>query len=128
MSTAREQMKMIDEKLARIRAEINRLKAQEEILLELKANAAGVPSPSAPRRRSPAIKPLVLEIMARAGFTGATTADVDKEVREKVPTVAKDTVGSILSRLKADGALTYDGDRYYEKRYTPTGGGLRAVS
>lgn len=131
MTTAREQMKMIDEKLDRIRGEIARLKAQEEVLLELKALATGDPSPSAPRKRSPAIKPLVLDIMARAGFTGATSAEVDKEVREKIPTVARDTVGSILSRLKSDGALTYEGDRYYEKRFTPgptQGEGLRAVN
>ena len=130
MTTAREQMKMIDEKLERIRAEIARLKAQEEVLLELKAHASGEP-PATPRKRSPNIKPLVLDIMSRAGWAGATSSDVDKEVREKVPTVAKDTVGSILSRLKSDGALTYDGERYYEKRFTPApnqGGGLRAVS
>lgn len=131
MTTAREQMKMIDEKIDRIESEIGRLNAQLEVLLELKAEANGEPSPSAPRRRSAKIKPLVLDIMARAGFAGATTADVDREVREKVPTVAKDTVGSILSRLKGDGALTYDGERYYEKRFTPApteGGGLRVVT
>jgi hypothetical protein len=129
MTTAREQMRMIDEKIERIKGEIARLNAQLEVLLELKADANGEPPPSAPRKRSPKIKPLVLDIMSRAGFAGATTADVDREVREKVPTVAKDTVGSILSRLKADGALTYDGERYFEKRFTPDGGGgLRAVS
>ena len=129
MSTAREQMKMIEGELARIRAEIEKLKAQEEVLLRLQGQMSGEPVVPV-RKRSPNIKPLVLDIMARAGCTGATTSDVDKEVREKVPTVAKDTVGSILSRLKSDGALTYDGERYYEKRFTPTpsqGGGLRAV-
>jgi hypothetical protein len=131
MTTAREQMKMIEGELARVRAEIDKLKAQEEVLLKLRGQMGGDPAPSAPRKRSPAIKPLVLDIMSRAGFTGATTAEVDKEVKAKVPTVAKDTVGSILSRLKSDGALTYDGERYYEKRFTPRpteGGGLRAVS
>jgi len=130
MASVKEQRKMIDEKLERIRGEIARLKAQEEILLELKAQANGETPPS-PRKRSPNIKPLILDIMASVGFTGATTAEVDKLVREKVPTVAKDSVGSILSRLKSAGALTYDGERYYEKRFTPApphGGGLRAVS
>ena len=130
MTTMREQMRMIDEKLARIRAEIARLKAQEEVLLELKAQSTGDRQPAAARKRSPNIKPLVLDLMSKAGFTGATSAEVDFAVRQRVPTVAKDTVGSILSRLKADGALTYDGERYYEKRFTPAptqGGGLRAV-
>jgi hypothetical protein len=129
MSTAKEQKAMIEGELGRVRAEMEKLKAQEELLLRLLAHANGEPGPESPRKRSPSIKPLVLDIMARAGFTGATTAEVDKEVREKVPTVAKDTVGSILSRLKSDGALTYDGERYYEKRFTPQdGGGLRVVN
>jgi hypothetical protein len=131
MTTAKEQKMIIEGELTRIRSEIDKLKAQEEVLLKILAQANGEPGPSAPRKRSPSIKPLVLDIMARAGFTGATTAEVDKEVREKVPSVAKDTVGSILSRLKSDGALTYDGERYYEKRFAPDppqGGSLRAVS
>jgi hypothetical protein len=33
--------------------------------------------------------------------------------------VAKDTVGSVLSRLKSDGALVYVGERYYEKGQEP---------
>jgi hypothetical protein len=130
MTTAREQMNTIKGKLATIRAEIARLKAQEEVLVELIGQEAGEAPPPA-RKRSPNIKPLVLDLMHRAGFTGATSAEVDYAVRQRVPTVAKDTVGSILSRLKADGALTYDGERYYEKQFTPApthGGGLRAVS
>jgi hypothetical protein len=116
-------------KLALIRAEIARLKAQEEILVELIGEELVTPPPAAGRKRSPNIKPLVLDLMHRAGFTGATSAEVDEAVRRRVPTVAKDTVGSVLSRLKADGALTYDGVRYYEKRFAPQdGGGLRAVS
>lgn len=128
MTTVREQSKMIKDELARIRAEIEKLTAQEEVLLKILAQSEDGPTPAAPRRRSPNIKPLVLDLMSKAGFTGATSAEVDFSVRQRVPTVAKDTVGSILSRLKADGALTYDGERYYEKRFTPPpGGGLRAV-
>lgn len=131
MTTAREQMKMIEGELARIRSEIEKLRAQEEVLMKLQAQCGGEPAPSAPRKRSPNIKPLVLDLMSKAGFAGATTAEVDFAVRQRVPSVAKDTVGSVLSRLKSDGALTYDGERYYEKRFAPspsTGGGLRAVS
>lgn len=131
MTTAKEQKMMIEGELTRIRADIEKLRAQEEVLLKILAQANGeVPNP--PRKRSANIKPLVLDIMADAGFAGATTAEVDKLVRDKVPTVARDSVGSILSRLKSAGALTYDGERYYEKRFTPAsptqGGGLRAVS
>ena len=119
MTTAREQMNNMKGKLATIRAEISRLQAQEEVLVELIGQDNGEPPPNRSRKRSANIKPLVLDLMHRAGFTGATSAEVDKAVRERVPTVAKDTVGSVLSRLKSDGALTYDGERYYEKQFTP---------
>lgn len=133
MTTAKEQTKMIEGELARVRAEIERLKAQEEVLAALHAKMTGGSVVSTmPRKRSPAIKPLVLDIMQGAGFTGATSGEVDEAVRRTVPGVAKDTVGSILSRLKGDGALTYDGDRYYVKQFTPKpapfDGGLRAVN
>lgn len=129
---AKDQRDMIDAELSRIRAEIERLKAQEEILLGLRAKINGEASPVA-RKRSPNIKPLVLDIMHQVGFTGATSAEVDEIVRCKVPTVAKDTVGSVLSRLKSDGALTFDGERYYERQFAPKPeapfeGPLRAVN
>lgn len=129
---AKEQVQMIDAELARIRADIERLRAQEEALVNLKSKFTGEPSPKGPRKRSPNIKPLVLDIMHRVGFTGATTAEVDTMVRQTVPTVANDTVGSVLSRLKSAGALVFDGVRYYEKQFAPKPSGpfesgLRAV-
>ena len=129
MATAKEQQAMMQAKLDEIRKQIETLRAQEELLLEL----LGEDKPKKPtRRRSPAIKPLVLDYMAYAGDAGATSREVDDAVRAQVPSVATDTVGSILSRLKADGALVYDGERYYEKKFAPRNdpfdGGLRAVN
>ena len=121
MATARDQMKALDAKLERIQAEIQRLKAAEQALLELRAEITGdAPEViSKPRKRSPSVKPVVLDIMSHAGASGATTQEVEQRVREIVPTVAKDTVASVLSRLKSDGALVYEGERYYEKRHAP---------
>ena len=102
---AREKMKNVEAELARIRADRDKLDAQEEVLLKLLANWSGEPAPKEPRRRSAPIKPVVLDIMAEVGFTGATTAEVDAAVKRRVSTVAKDSVGSILSRLKSAGAL-----------------------
>ena len=117
---ASDQMKYIEAELARIRAEKDRLSAQEEVLLKLLGGIRNDGNPVKPTRtRSVPIKPIVLDIMAEVGFTGATTAEVDGAVRKRVPTVAKDSVGSILSRLKSAGALVHDGERYYEKQYAP---------
>lgn len=127
---------MIEAKLRAIRDQIATLQAQERVLVDL-LNEFNGKSPEAPtqrpaRQRSPAIKPLVLEFMARVGTNGATSKEVDEAIRLKVPSVAQDTVGSVLSRLKSDGALVYEGDRYYEKRYAPPPrpfeGSLRAVN
>jgi hypothetical protein len=131
MATAREQMKIVEGELERIRAEIARLRAQEDVLEGVLRKYSGndaPPAEPAARKRSANVKPLVLEIMHQAGFVGRTSAEVDEEVRKTVPTVAKDTVGSLLSRLKADGALSFDGERYYEKQFAPNApAGLRAV-
>lgn len=117
MATSREQIKMIDAELQSIREQIARLKAQEEVLLKLQRGMTGVEETK--RKRAPSVKPLVLDIMSKLGAAGGTSQAVDTFVRMENPQVAKDTVGSVLSRLKADGALVYDGERYYEKRHAP---------
>lgn len=122
-------MKPLDDEIARLDAEIARIQGERVGLLRAKSLLSGDGLPdatSAPRKRSPSIKPLVLDIMSEAGIAGATSADVDALVRAKIPSVAKDTVGSILSRLKGDGALAYVGERYYEKQYAPNSH-LRAI-
>lgn len=122
---------MIEAKLAAIRAQIATLQAQERVLADLLAEMRGE-AVAKTRKRSPSIKPLVIDIMGDVGAAGATSKEVDEAVRLRVPSVANDTVGSVLSRLKSDGALVYDGERYYEKRFAPPArpfdGGLRAVS
>jgi hypothetical protein len=134
MANARDQMKMIDAELERIDADIERLIAQRDVLILLKNKMGGVQEPVAKvRKRSPNVKPLVLDVMAQAGDAGATSNDVDASVRKIIPTVANDTVASVLSRLKSLGALVYVGDRYYEKKFAPQpsspfDGSLRAVS
>lgn len=135
MANAREQMKMIEAELARVRADLEKLRVEEALLLKMQARMNGEPEPSKStgRARSPSVKPLVLDAMREAGDTGATTAEVDEIVRQQVPSVAKDTVGSILSRLKSEGALVYSGERYYEKQFAPKPDspfdrGLRAVN
>lgn len=135
MANAREQMKALEAKLERIEAEIQRLQAAKQALVELRAEINGevLEITSKPRSRSPSVKPVVLDIMTQVGAQGATTQEVEAEVRKAVPTVAKDTVASVLSRLKSDGALVYEGERYFEKRHapvrqTPFESGFRIVS
>lgn len=132
MATARDQMKMLQEELDRVRASIDKLRIEEDTLERMLRRMNGQSGSKRERPRSPSVKPLVLDVMKNAGTRGATSVEVDQLVRRDVPSVAKDTVSSVLSRLKADGALVYEGDRYYEKQFAPepkpaSSIGLRAV-
>ena len=122
MAKESRQMSVIKEQLAIVRADIERLRVKEETLVDLLRELSGEPAPieKRPRMRSPNVKPIVLDYMHEVAQRGASTAEVDEHVKTKIPTVAKETVGSVLSRLKADGALTFDGERYYEKKFSPT--------
>lgn len=122
MNAIGKKMKPLDDEITRIDAEIARLQGTRDGLLRAKALMSGDPQavpPAATRKRSPNIKPLILDLMRNAGPAGATSNQVSSLVKEAVPTVAKDTVGSVLSRLKADGALAFDGERYFDTRFAP---------
>lgn len=120
MSRAREQMKTIDAELERVRAEIERLRLEEGVLMRLRSKMAGEPVEVVqPRKRAASIKPLVIDLIHAAGAEGMASAEVAARVKDRVPDVAKDTVGSVLSRLKSEGAFMYVNERYYEKKFAP---------
>jgi len=114
----------IDDEIARIDAEIERLRVRREAFVDMRAMMAGKESPPSvvpkqPRKRSVNVKPLVLDIMKAAGPNGHTSAEVKEMVKTQIPTVNDDTVASVLSRLRADNALRHDGERYYDVQFAP---------
>ncbi len=121
MGKESKQMSIIKTQLEAVRTQIERLRVKEETLMELLRELAGEPAPieAQPRKRAASVKPHVLDFMREVKERGATTVEVDNAIRTLNPTVAKDTVGSVLSRLKSEGALVYDGERYFEKKYAP---------
>lgn len=122
MAKESRQMSIIKTQLEAVRAQIERLRVKEETLMDLLRELAGEPAMQAERparKRAPSVKPHVLDFMREVGERGATTLEVDDAIRALNPTVAKDTVGSVLSRLKSEGALVYDGERYFEKKFAP---------
>lgn len=132
MARESKQMSIIKTQLDAVRAQIERLRVKEETLMELLRELYGDPVPvqTVTRKRAPSVKPHVLDFMRKVAERGATSAEVDEAIRASNPSVAKDTVGSVLSRLKSEGALVYDGDRYFDKKYAPVrpfDGALRAV-
>ena len=119
----RKEMRAVEDEIRRLEEAIANLRIELGAIQRLRATMAGdtpPPPPESPtRRRASNVKPLILDLMAHAGTAGETGARIAEKVRERVPTVAKDTPGSVLSRLKADGALVYDGERYYDVRFAP---------
>ena len=126
--------KWIEAEIGKINAQIDRLTARREAFEDMLKQISGIdmqsqspPLAETVRKRATNVKPLILDIMTAVGAAGATTMEVDERVREKVPTVAHGTVGAVLSRLKGEGALAYDGDRYYIAQLAPVRPQLRVA-
>ena len=116
-------MKKLDEQIAMIDRQIQELQFKRLGLLEFKSSLSGEPETAVVKKRATNVKPMVLDIMRVAGAQGATSAEVYDLARRLNPIIGRETISSVLSRLKADGALTYSGERYYEKQATPPSGG-----
>ncbi len=65
------------------------------------------------------VKSAVLNFAFEASGDGVTTEEMRDAVERAIPEVAKDTVRSVLSRLKSDGALAFVRGRYYVKEFAP---------
>ena len=118
MATAKETMATIEKQLAGIRLQIEHLRIEEAAIIRLIETLSGQPAISAPRRRIPNVKQFVLQIMESFGASGAASTEVYQIAKKRHSDISRDTVSSVLSRLKAAEALTYDGERYYDARFT----------
>lgn len=96
---------MIRRRLVETRRELDRLHAQEELLLDML-------TPPAVRAPSSTVKALVLDDLAAAGDAGVNTSEIVKAANDRGQHVNRGTVSSLLSRLVRDGVAEYRGDRY----------------
>ena len=93
-----------------------RLEEVEGLIRRSKGEAAvSEPEPSKPRRGG--LKETVLDLYEEAGEAGLTTNGCVMAARAKGIKVQPPSVSSTLSRLKADGVLMYDGERYRLKKF-----------
>jgi hypothetical protein len=118
MPGKREQMQKLMELKERIGATItqhqraiealqNQLVGVDTAMKVLGAEGGTLPTP----RRN--VKRMVLEVVQEAGKVGVTASEVISRAAAKGRALNAGSVASLLSRLKQDQILTFDGERYY---------------
>lgn len=111
MQSLQDRLDSIRRDLDQALREVEKIKAQESLILDMMREARGEPKvkPRAPRSN---VKQTVIELLEAAGADG-TNASMAVEQAAKVGiSVERGTVSSLLSRLKSEGVVWYDGNVY----------------
>ena len=105
------QMKVLEDRLELVRREMDKLKAQEALLLDMIRVETGEPmvKPRAPRSN---VKQAVLDLLARYQESGLNAAMAVEYAKEAGTSLDRGSVSSLLSRMKNEGVVTYDGAVY----------------
>ncbi len=123
MRRNREQMDKLKELRDQITGEIGRHEQTIEALrhklsgIELAMKTLGPEIGEGSRRTN--VKRTVMEIVHDAGTMGVTAIEVVSRATVLGRSLDRASVSSLLSRLKREGTLTFDGDRYHEVRQAP---------
>jgi len=116
-------MKLLHERRDRLKSEIDELRARLDEIENLIRIMSGEPSHETVvvqkvRSRRGDLKEIVLSLYEEAGEIGLSTAECISAARDRRGVALQPaSVSSLLSRLKADGVLMYDGDRYRLKQF-----------
>ncbi len=104
-------MKSLQERLSAIQLEIDKLEAQKALINDMIREAKGEPKakPRAPRSN---VKKTVLELLEKVGEDGLNAVIAVEMAENAGVHLERGSVSSILSRLKNDAVITYDGERY----------------
>ena len=108
-------VKDMKERLEDIRREIGKLQAQEALLLDM----MGKEPIEKTTKRAPkgSVKSRVLEMLETQGRNGLNAAKAVELSEAGGEPLDRGSVSSLLSRLKQDGVVAYDGKNYRLKRY-----------
>ena len=122
MSTKTANLKILYERRDILRTELEaaRARLQEvENLIKMFGGEAMVQAPpqNETRARRGDLKSLVLGLYEEAAESGLSTHGCIAAAKDRGVDIQPASVSSLLSRLKSDGVLFYDGDRYRLKRY-----------
>jgi hypothetical protein len=105
-----------------IEREIEKLTAQKEIILEM---MGAQPDEPQKRAKKGSVKNAVIDLLESAGERGLSASQAITRGKERGMELDRGSVSSLLSRLKSDGVVSYDGERYRLKKYAASthGGG-----
>lgn len=104
-------MKALEERLDHVLREIEKLRAQEELLRDMIREENGEPKvkPRAPRAN---VKQTVISLLEEQGDIGLNAAMAVEIASDKGIDLERGSVSSLLSRLKNEGVVEYDGSTY----------------
>lgn len=77
------------------------------------AALSGVNLTQEPRRRTPNVKGTVMDLIIEAGRDGVTAHEIVERAAANGRQLDRPSVSSLLSRLKREGVLSFDGERYH---------------
>lgn len=113
-------MKALNERLDHVLREIDKLRAQEALLRDMIREASGQPK-FKPRAMRSNVKQAVLELLEQVGDKGLNAATAVEAAGQAGISLERGTVSSLLSRLKNDGTVVYDGNVYRLKKHSSDG-------
>ena len=107
-------MSIIRKRLEEKREQLSILTAEISLLESMLAEAKGEPDPSQPKQRAKrsSVKSYVLELLDQVGEKGLNAAIAVSMATQEGRDLDRNSVSSLLSRLKNEGLLVYDGDKY----------------
>ncbi|MBX9596648.1 MAG: hypothetical protein K2X46_19950 [Roseomonas sp.] len=121
MSSRSANLKLLHERRDQLRAEIEARKARLDEVESLIRMLSGEPPQEMPQARKPRrgdLKEAVLALYEQAGEGGLSSAECVTAAKSAHGLdLQTGSVSSLLSRLKADGILMYDGERYRLRRF-----------
>ena len=114
-----QQMKILQERLNQKEEDLKVLQAEIALLKSLIAEATGAPLPDAKRSRSPrsSVKNLVLKMLEDVKQDGLNAALAVEMAAAAGTELDRGSVSSLLSRLRDQGVVAYDGKVYRLKQF-----------